>query len=141
MSLFRAPKFVANLLESFRNSFFLGVDLEKHQMTWVRWKKAFAHNQYGGRGVNSMFALNRALLFKWVWQFLSFPNVLWVKVIEAIHGNHGLIGKTLPRHIVNYVWICIIKIVDSLRSKGIDLLSFCKRVVGNSQFTSFWEDN
>ncbi|GJV80411.1 hypothetical protein Tco_1516281 [Tanacetum coccineum] len=40
-------------------------------------------------GVSSFFALNRALLFKWVWRYLSHDNSLWSRIISALHGLNG----------------------------------------------------
>ncbi|PWA79977.1 RNA-directed DNA polymerase, eukaryota, Reverse transcriptase zinc-binding domain protein [Artemisia annua] len=46
-----------------------------------------AHKHYGGLGVSSLYALNRALLFKWIWPFLSSQSGLWLSVIKAIHAS------------------------------------------------------
>nr|GEV59119.1 RNA-directed DNA polymerase, eukaryota, reverse transcriptase zinc-binding domain protein [Tanacetum cinerariifolium] len=40
----------------------------------------------GGLGVSSLFALNRALMFKWVWRFITQGFSLWARVIKALHG-------------------------------------------------------
>nr|GEV80857.1 RNA-directed DNA polymerase, eukaryota [Tanacetum cinerariifolium] len=45
-------------------------NLEK-KITWVAWDKVLALKKNGGLGVSSYFALNRALLFKWIWRFCS----------------------------------------------------------------------
>nr|GEZ85377.1 RNA-directed DNA polymerase, eukaryota [Tanacetum cinerariifolium] len=47
----------------------------------------------GGLGVSSLFALNRALMFKWVWRFFNQKDSLWAKVMQAIHGVDGRIGR------------------------------------------------
>nr|GFB47169.1 RNA-directed DNA polymerase, eukaryota, reverse transcriptase zinc-binding domain protein [Tanacetum cinerariifolium] len=45
-----------------------------------------------------LFALNRALMFKWVWRFFSQKNSLWVRVVKVLHGEDGKIGKKVqPR--------------------------------------------
>lgn len=64
MSLFKAPKAILNKLEALRNRFFVGVDVEEKKMMWVAWKQLMASKENGGLGVNSLFALNRGLLFK-----------------------------------------------------------------------------
>lgn len=92
MYLFKAPEGVLKSFESMRNCFFLGADLEK-KMTWVNWKKVIAQKVHGGLGASNLFALNRALIFKWVWIFLPSPTTLWIKIVRAIHGVHGLIGS------------------------------------------------
>ncbi|PWA81042.1 ribonuclease H protein [Artemisia annua] len=55
-----------------------------------------AHKHYGGLGVSSLYALNRALLFKWIWPFLSSQSCLWLSVIKAIHGPNGSLYQPPP---------------------------------------------
>nr|GEV19206.1 hypothetical protein [Tanacetum cinerariifolium] len=47
----------------------------------------------GGLGVSSLYALNRALLFKWVWRFRTQISSLWAKVIKGIHGEDVLLKR------------------------------------------------
>ncbi|GJX71179.1 hypothetical protein Tco_0308350 [Tanacetum coccineum] len=54
---------------------------------WVAWDNVLASKLNGGLGVSSFFALNRALLLKWVWRFISGDGSLWCKVIQAIYGS------------------------------------------------------
>ncbi|GJU99099.1 RNA-directed DNA polymerase, eukaryota [Tanacetum coccineum] len=49
---------------------------------WIR-----ASKQNGGLGVSSFHALNRALLLKWVWRFVSQDGSLWFRVIHALYGS------------------------------------------------------
>ncbi|GJW44869.1 RNA-directed DNA polymerase, eukaryota [Tanacetum coccineum] len=48
-----------------------------------------ASKKHGGLGVSSFYALNRALLLKWVWRFLTRDNSLWSRYIHASHGSNG----------------------------------------------------
>nr|GEV87948.1 RNA-directed DNA polymerase, eukaryota [Tanacetum cinerariifolium] len=89
-----------------------------------------------GLGVLSFYALNRALLFKWVWRYLSHDNSLWSRVISAIHGLNGQVLSTA----FNSTWSSIINKVNSLKDKGVDLISYCKIRVGKGTCTSFWND-
>ncbi|GKB97830.1 hypothetical protein Tco_0983967 [Tanacetum coccineum] len=50
----------------------------------------------GGLGVSSFFALNRALLLKWVWRFISGDGSLWCKVIQAIYGSKFDLSSWIP---------------------------------------------
>ncbi|GKB15844.1 RNA-directed DNA polymerase, eukaryota, reverse transcriptase zinc-binding domain protein [Tanacetum coccineum] len=52
----------------------------------------------GGLGVSSFYALNRALLFKWVWRFCTQQSALWTKIIKGIHGEDGKIGGLKLSH-------------------------------------------
>ncbi|GJU31029.1 RNA-directed DNA polymerase, eukaryota, partial [Tanacetum coccineum] len=80
------PKFVLHSMEVIRMKFFYGIHGEDKKITWVSWSKVLAAKEYGGLGVSSYYALNRALLFKWVWRFTSQDNSLWFRVISCIHG-------------------------------------------------------
>nr|GEY57770.1 cysteine-rich receptor-like protein kinase [Tanacetum cinerariifolium] len=42
-------------------------------------------------GISSLLALNLALLFKWIWRFLTSQSGLYKNVIKAIRGNNGSI--------------------------------------------------
>ncbi|GKD18317.1 RNA-directed DNA polymerase, eukaryota, reverse transcriptase zinc-binding domain protein [Tanacetum coccineum] len=81
----------------------------------------------------------RALMFKWVWCFLSQNSSLWANVIKSIHGDHRKIGKQVK---VSYpsIWLDIVKKVDLLKKRGLNLLSFVSKKVGNGSNTLFWEE-
>ncbi|GJV25991.1 hypothetical protein Tco_1378686 [Tanacetum coccineum] len=82
-------------LESICSHFFNGHDLNSKKMSWVKWKNVLASKEKGGLGVSSLYALNRGLMFKWVWRFLTQSTSLWVRVIKAIHGDDGKLDKQL----------------------------------------------
>ncbi|GJY44030.1 RNA-directed DNA polymerase, eukaryota [Tanacetum coccineum] len=95
------------------------------KISWVKWTKVLASKKYGGLGVSSFYALNRALLFRWVWRFLSHDNSLWFRFISAMHGSSFQIRSSF--HCSN--WLSIIREVSALKLQGIDFLSHCKRRV------------
>nr|GEW40329.1 RNA-directed DNA polymerase, eukaryota [Tanacetum cinerariifolium] len=74
MSLFKVPRKVLHVMEAIRRNFFNGIDHKGKKQAWISWKKVLASKDNGGLGVSSFFALNRALLFKWVWRFWSHPK-------------------------------------------------------------------
>nr|GFA69854.1 retrovirus-related Pol polyprotein from transposon TNT 1-94 [Tanacetum cinerariifolium] len=76
-------------LESIRSHFFNGHDPNCNKSSWVNWKMALSHKDKGGLGVSSIFALNRGLMFKWIWRFYTQDTSLWVRVIKAIYGEAG----------------------------------------------------
>ncbi|GKC35381.1 RNA-directed DNA polymerase, eukaryota [Tanacetum coccineum] len=86
MSLFKVPKSVLATMEAMRREFFYGAQADERKIAWVKWSKVLSSKKNGGLGVSSFYALNRALLFKWVWRFISQDNSLWARVISAIHG-------------------------------------------------------
>nr|GEW98408.1 RNA-directed DNA polymerase, eukaryota, reverse transcriptase zinc-binding domain protein [Tanacetum cinerariifolium] len=86
MSIFKVPRGVLKIIESIRSRFFNGANQGDKKITWVAWDKALASKKHGGLGVSSYFALNRALLLKWVWRFLSQDGSLWCQIIRTLYG-------------------------------------------------------
>nr|GFA65740.1 RNA-directed DNA polymerase, eukaryota, reverse transcriptase zinc-binding domain protein [Tanacetum cinerariifolium] len=117
MSLFKVPSGTLRLLESIRGKFFTGHDFSSKKVSWVQWDKVLAPKVNGGLGVFSLYALNRGLLFKWVWRFLAHESSLWYKVIKAIHGANGNIGG-IPKHGASSCWLNIINEVKVRVPRG-----------------------
>ncbi|GJY98419.1 RNA-directed DNA polymerase, eukaryota, reverse transcriptase zinc-binding domain protein [Tanacetum coccineum] len=113
-----------------RRNFFNGVDNNDRKITIIGWKKILATKKKGGLGVSSFFAINRALLFKWVWRFKSNNSLLWYRCIKAIYGDRGaldtpgILARRSP-------WTDIIHEFHSLSSNGINLHAFVKMKVGD----------
>ncbi|GJX50698.1 RNA-directed DNA polymerase, eukaryota [Tanacetum coccineum] len=84
----------------------------------------------------SYFGLNRALLFKWVWRFISQDGSLWARVISAIHGSNIQEHRLYP----SSVWNSISREVRVLKNLGVDLISYCVKRIGNGLNTGFWND-
>ncbi|GJV74181.1 RNA-directed DNA polymerase, eukaryota, reverse transcriptase zinc-binding domain protein [Tanacetum coccineum] len=93
MSIFKVPMKVLQRMESIRSRFFSVVDLNSKKSIWVKWSKVLCSKEKGGLGVSSLYALNRALMCKWVWRFTTQKNLLWTRVIKAIHGEDGKNGS------------------------------------------------
>nr|GEW46459.1 RNA-directed DNA polymerase, eukaryota, reverse transcriptase zinc-binding domain protein [Tanacetum cinerariifolium] len=99
-----------------------------------------AQKQHGGLGVNSLYALNLALIFKWIWRFKYAHSGLWLNVIKAIYGNKESLDHFSSSHHGCLVWSGILKAIDKLKTKGVDLHNFCKLVVSNGNTIKFWHD-
>nr|GEV51666.1 RNA-directed DNA polymerase, eukaryota [Tanacetum cinerariifolium] len=99
MSIFKVPIDVLSHLESIRWNFFYGVDGSDRKLAWIGWNMVLTSKNNGVLGVSSFFAHNRALLFKWVWIFLTDGSSLWTRFIKAIFGNKGSLDthKLIPR--------------------------------------------
>nr|GEX63821.1 RNA-directed DNA polymerase, eukaryota [Tanacetum cinerariifolium] len=139
MSLFKAPVQVINKLEAIRSHFFHGVDPSVGKMMLVKWNNVLASKEMGGLGVSSFYALNRALIFKWVWRFCTQGNSIWTKVIKALHGEEGnLDWPTTTKFPSN--WLDIIRSFSNLYNKGVDLLGSIKKKVGSGENTMFWDE-
>nr|GEU77836.1 RNA-directed DNA polymerase, eukaryota [Tanacetum cinerariifolium] len=136
LSLFKVPKTVLNKMENLRWNFFNGNQEGYRKIAWVKWHTVLASKQYGGLGVSSFFALNRGLLAKWVWCFLSQDNSLWYRVIFSIHNS----GSSTLSAAYPLIWSSIINEFDSLKDQGANVFSHCKIRIGNGVRTRFWKD-
>ncbi|GJZ18944.1 RNA-directed DNA polymerase, eukaryota [Tanacetum coccineum] len=136
MSIYKVPKSVLQTMESIRRNFFNGVQCDERKIVWIKWAKVLASKKYGGLGVSSFYALNRALLFKWVWRFISRDNSLWCRLIMSMHGSS--LEKLSPFRYST--WKSIIREVHMLKDRGVDLISHCHIRVGNGLRTQFWNE-
>ncbi|GJX80264.1 hypothetical protein Tco_0328413 [Tanacetum coccineum] len=84
------PALVNKKLESLRSNFFWGCNADGTKIPWISWNSTLASKDKGGLGIGSLFSLNHALIQKWRWRFFHNPRALWVLVIKAIHGDHGI---------------------------------------------------
>nr|GEY47453.1 RNA-directed DNA polymerase, eukaryota, reverse transcriptase zinc-binding domain protein [Tanacetum cinerariifolium] len=115
MSIFKVPIGVLNHLKSIRRNFFYGVDGSDRKLAWIDWNMVLTSKNNGGLGVSSFFAHNRALFFKTL-------------------DTRKLIPRRSP-------WQDVILAIHSLQSKGINLMDFIQKKVGNGENTSFWDDS
>ncbi|GJS99731.1 RNA-directed DNA polymerase, eukaryota [Tanacetum coccineum] len=137
LSIFKAPVGILKDMERIRSNFFKGADLSDRKISWVAWDKALASKKSGGLGISSYFALNRALLLKWVWRFISQDGSLWFRVIQSLYGsNLDLHSVQIPS-----IWSSILREVNVLNSKGFNFVSHCKIRIGDGCCTRFWYDS
>ncbi|GJT29739.1 RNA-directed DNA polymerase, eukaryota [Tanacetum coccineum] len=136
MSIFKVPKGVLKVMESIRSNFFKGAEPSEKKISWVAWEKILASKKKGGLGVSSFHALNRALLLKWVWRFVSQDGSLWFRVIQAVYGS------TIDTHSIQTasIWSSILREVQVLKANGFDFLSQCSKRIGDGNNTRFWLD-
>nr|GEX77340.1 RNA-directed DNA polymerase, eukaryota [Tanacetum cinerariifolium] len=139
MSIYKVPMGVLNKIESIRRRFFIGADVNKRKLSMIGWQKVLDSKKKGALGVSSFFALNRALLFKWIWRFISHGTSLWSCFIQAMYGDHCALN-TLGTVLRSSLWYDIIREIGSLSTKGINFLSHLKKKLGNGVYTSFWAE-
>nr|GEV77789.1 RNA-directed DNA polymerase, eukaryota, reverse transcriptase zinc-binding domain protein [Tanacetum cinerariifolium] len=115
------------------------LDIMEKKLSFVSWNKVLASKDRGGLEVSSFFAMNCALMFKWVWRFKTDSTSLWAKFILAMHGKDGNLS-TIAKSSFPSIWLDIIRELHNLKNKGIDLLGLIKKKIGNGVDTLFWED-
>ncbi|XP_071730163.1 uncharacterized protein [Rutidosis leptorrhynchoides] len=89
LSLFKCPDSILNEIERLRAGFFWGSTSDIKKIHWISWNQTLASIDHGSLNVGSVRAFNFALLFKWVWRFVSSEDSNWCKVIRAIYGHQG----------------------------------------------------
>nr|GEV09344.1 RNA-directed DNA polymerase, eukaryota, reverse transcriptase zinc-binding domain protein [Tanacetum cinerariifolium] len=99
-----------------RDKFFNGVELNSKKSIWVKWSNVLSSKDKGGLGVSSLYALNRDLMFKWVWRFTTQQDLLWTRVIKAIYGEDGRIGDG-SKHVPKSIWCGIVQELKAFKSK------------------------
>ncbi|GJY23037.1 hypothetical protein Tco_0396695 [Tanacetum coccineum] len=108
-------------------------------LTWFKWNKVLTSKEKGGLGVSSLFALNRGLLFKWLWRFYSQKDSLWTKVIKALYGEDGSLDK-VGASAARTCWTTIVQEVKVIQAQGINIHDFIKLKLGNGEDSRFWLD-
>nr|GEX81064.1 RNA-directed DNA polymerase, eukaryota, reverse transcriptase zinc-binding domain protein [Tanacetum cinerariifolium] len=139
MSIFKVPMKVLHRMESIRSHFFNDTDLGSKKSIWVKWNNVLASKEKGGIGVSSLYGLNRALMFKWIWRFTTHKSSLWARVIKAIHGDDGKIGRNSKSGHTS-IWRDIVQEMVVFKKQGTDICTFMHKKFGNRANTSFWED-
>ncbi|GJW62892.1 hypothetical protein Tco_0112227, partial [Tanacetum coccineum] len=92
-----------------------------------------------GLGVSILYALNRGLMYKWVWRFYTQFTSLWARVIKAIHGDDMKVGTYAIAGIQSR-WMNIVHEINALKKQGINLLDCMHVKLGNGEKIAFWED-
>ncbi|GJT03035.1 RNA-directed DNA polymerase, eukaryota, partial [Tanacetum coccineum] len=107
--------------------------------TNIKHYKVLTSKEKGGLGVSSLFALNRGLLFKWLWRFYSQKDSLWTKVIKALYGEDGSLDK-VGASAARTCWTTIVQEVKVIQAQGINIHDFIKLKLGNGEDSRFWLD-
>ncbi|GKA62857.1 RNA-directed DNA polymerase, eukaryota, reverse transcriptase zinc-binding domain protein [Tanacetum coccineum] len=69
-----------------------------------------------------------------------YESDLWIRVIKSIHGPGGGINSDTNTSLKRSPWGSILSSINSLKSKGIDLFSYCTRKISNGLDSSFWSN-
>nr|GFB12140.1 RNA-directed DNA polymerase, eukaryota, reverse transcriptase zinc-binding domain protein [Tanacetum cinerariifolium] len=112
----RLSKWKMKMLSIGGSQFFKGQELNSKKASWVNWKKVLAPKEKGGLGVSCLYALNRGLMFKWMWRFYTQNTSLWVRVIKVIHGDDGKVGGYVKDG-AKSCWLSIVNEINSLKIK------------------------
>nr|GEW21533.1 RNA-directed DNA polymerase, eukaryota, reverse transcriptase zinc-binding domain protein [Tanacetum cinerariifolium] len=97
-------------MESIRRNFFNGIRDGEKKIAWVSWFKVLTSKSNGGLGVSSFYALNRGLLFKWIWRkwfsnpWNLFGGIFSMVFVMARKRLHGLVGLRVGNGMSTSFW-------------------------------------
>ena len=103
------------------------------KITWVAWDKTINSLDNGGLGIGSLRTHNLALLAKWWWRFKTEEDLLWKKVVTAIHGPSGKLGESSKVG----VWARIANLNKDFENANFPLNTLFSRKLGNGDKTLF----
>ncbi|GJV87160.1 RNA-directed DNA polymerase, eukaryota, partial [Tanacetum coccineum] len=149
-AVFVVPIGTLHSLESIRRDFFNGIDRSERKMVWIRWDNILASKKHRGLGVSSFYALNRALLFKWldIVRDISSLDQKWIDLLSFVRKKVGngensffwidtwsgevSLKTVFPR--LYALELCKdISVADKLRHATLDF-SFCREGAEEEQF-------
>ncbi|XP_071718424.1 uncharacterized protein [Rutidosis leptorrhynchoides] len=140
LSMFKAPKGVIKRLESLRANFLWGGSKEDRKIHWVKWSEIIKSKEKGGLGVVSYDSLNKALLYKWRWRYVTCSEWLWVSVIKASHGEQRDGYSPLVNKNVTGSWAHINRAISDIHVQHPSVGSSLSLKLGNGNNTLFWFD-
>nr|GFA42413.1 RNA-directed DNA polymerase, eukaryota [Tanacetum cinerariifolium] len=115
----------------------LSVEPGTRKVTWFSWDSVVASKDVGGLGMSFFFAMNCALLFKWIWRFKVQPEAMWVSVIKAIHKSLGSLHRGVKVG-KSSTWLNCIRCISNLKERCVDLYICMKKKVGDGSDLLFW---
>ena len=142
MSLFPIPVGIADKIIKIQRQFmWCGSAEKKRFMAPVAWSEIEKPKALGGLGIGNLLQHNMALLFKWVWRYLTEPSSLWRNTIKIKFGYGDLFTAnelSIPK--IGGPWRGICSSIIR-HSKGNSFLSKnIRRRVGNGAKILFWHD-
>lgn len=93
MQTIHLPASICDSLDKINRGFVWGDSKERKRIHLVRWEEICKPKKWGRLGLQSAYEMNKSLLAKLGWQFLTEPDAAWVRVLEAKYC------RLLPRRI------------------------------------------
>ncbi len=134
-SVFKAPTWVINRIESLRRDFFWFGDAQRNG--WgrlVAWKRVCRSKVEGGLGVLDLGLMNDALLVKWWWRFFRSADAPWGKLVRALYySKRKPLGEGCAFRPASQWWRGVVKLKEIFRGGSAYSL-------GNGNSIRFWTD-
>ncbi|KAJ1690173.1 hypothetical protein LUZ63_014328 [Rhynchospora breviuscula] len=87
MSAFLVPKWVTKEIDKLRMRFFWHGTSDARKLVMVSWEKICTPKKQGGLGVLSFTEMNKALLARWLWCWISNKDNMWPTLAATLQNN------------------------------------------------------
>lgn len=133
MQTTRIPESVNQEIEKLNCKFVWGSNETKKKIHLVSWEKLCSSKEEGGLGLRSMGLMNKALMARMGWKFVTEPDSLWASILGSKYLNNSSFFNCEANSKSSYTWRSILKGKDILKMGS-------KWVILNGQRAKFWLD-
>jgi hypothetical protein len=109
MSFFSIPKGVIKKLDYFRSRFFWQGDENKKKYKLAKWSILCQPKDQGGIGILDLNTMNRTLLSKWLYKFLT-SDGMWQQLLRNKHIGSKSLAQVEWKIGDSHFWSCLIKV-------------------------------
>ena len=97
MSPFQILRIVHLRLEKIQKNFLWGGGTLESKPHLVKWATICSNRRKGGLGVRHLHSLNKAILCKWNWCYVSKRKAFWRQIICSKYGDMERVGALRKR--------------------------------------------
>ncbi|KAJ4795769.1 RNA-directed DNA polymerase (reverse transcriptase)-related family protein [Rhynchospora pubera] len=129
-SIFRCPAWVLTKIDRIRRNFLWGSyqSFDKKKFCLVSWQIITKQKEFGGWGILNLHHMNTALLGKWIWKYhFKEHTSIWKSIVTSRYNSFDNTSTSSP------LWKTLSRL-KPLFNLG------CKRIVGNGDNISFWNE-
>ncbi|XP_039057956.1 uncharacterized protein LOC120201411 [Hibiscus syriacus] len=121
---------------------FMGGSTDRRNIHWVIWNLVNKLRRLRGLGILNLDILNRALMGKWVWKFVSEKDSWWKRVVCCVNNldlNSKMLGNTSTAR-PSWIWRCVINNFFSSDEFRDCIRRNLRLKAGNGHSVEFWHD-
>jgi hypothetical protein len=118
MSCFDITKTLCDQMSAMVNRFWWAQQKDERKIHWLSWEKMARPKKDGGLGFRDLHLFNLAMLARQVWRFLTVPDSLCARVLQAKYFPNTSVLKAIPMREMSYTWRSILKGVEVIK-KGL----------------------
>ncbi|KAK1258442.1 hypothetical protein QJS04_geneDACA006646 [Acorus gramineus] len=136
LSVFRLPIGVLHRIDRIRRRFFWqGGETDRKAPHMVDWESVCKPKREGGLGVLNLSCMNKALITRWVWRWLSRTASIWTHLLRDRYGGAGTGDHRWPSLNMRASQIC-----KGLFADRTEVVNAFVWKVGDGRSVHFWLD-